>query len=251
MWLIVAGSIALAVAGAIPAAGQSLGGPGPAKPQRPASAQSSANTVQVSVTAGLGTDYVNRGVSQTGGRPLLSVGVEAGVRGLYAGATVFHVDFRNEGDRATNTELDLYGGYTFQLVGQGFDLGVIHYSYGPTRRGQAGLNYTEAYVKTARTIGPATLGASFYYSPHGSANSGTNWYGVVSGSIPVVRRWTASALVGRQGIQTGGSYTDWNAGLSYGLSKALKLDLRYFDTDRHRLSADYHARAVAALQLSL
>ena len=54
--------------------------------------------------------------------------------------------------------------------------------------------------------------------------------------------------LGRQSIAAGGSYTTWNAGLTWTLTPHLSLDARYWDTNEHNFGTPYHARAVAALK---
>lgn len=235
---------------AIPAMAQVVGGPGPAKPRRPANAGTNDSLLQVAFTATIATDYVNRGVSQTGGRPEALGGMELGWRGFYTGTTLFDVDFRHEGNPHTTVEYDLYGGYVAHLGRQGFDFGLIRYGYTPQPVGQPGLDYFEAYGKTARNFGQITLSGSVYYSPAGMSGAGESWYGVGSAAWAIDDKWTASTLLGRQTERVGNDYTDWNAGVTRKLTKALSLDLRYWDTDRHDLGHDYHARAVAALNAS-
>lgn len=232
------------------AGAQVVGGPGPAKPQRPASQSDSQAVPQIAVTATLATDYVSRGVSQTGGRPQVSAGAEFGLAGIYAGATAFHVDFRNRGNPKTRAEIDLYSGYVTQLLGQNLDLGVIRYGYTPQPSGQPGLDYTELYAKTARALGPVTLAGSVYYSPNGMSDAGVSWYGVVSGAWQINPEWAVSALAGRQTMRSGGNYDDWNTGVTYALNKAVALDLRYWNTSRHGLGADYRQRVVLSTNLS-
>lgn len=232
------------------AGAQVSGGPGAEKPLRPAAADSAAHGVHLAFTATLATDYVNRGVSQTAGRPQYSAGLEAGYRGLYAGATAFHVDFRREQIPRTNTEIDLYAGYAAEPVGQVLDLGVIRYTFTPQPSGLPRVSYAEVYGKTARALGPVTAGASAYYSGNGMSGAGASWYGVVTAAWQLAPRWSVSGLGGRQTVHVGGSYDDWNGGTSYKATPALTLDLRYWNTNGHALGRDYHGRVVASANVS-
>lgn len=233
----------LTVLFAIPAFAQVTGGPGAAKPRRPGQ-DTSSRKLQIAATVGVGTDYVSRGVSQTANGPLGTAGVELGLRGFYAGATAFHVDFRREGNRASDAEIDLYGGYETQAGGQAIDVGVLHYVFTPGPAGQPATDYTEIYAKTGRAIGPVNLSGSIYYTGQGGGHTGTGVYGVAAAGWAIDKRWTASALLGHQTVGTGGSYTDWNAGVTRALGKRFTVDLRYWDTDHHRISRDYGSKLV-------
>lgn len=241
VWIAVAAMLVVFFAG--PAFAQVSGGPGPAKPRRPGQ-DTSSKKLQIAATLGVGTDYVSRGVSQTANGPLGTAGVEIALRGFYTGATVFHVDFRREGNRASGAEIDLYGGYETQVGGQGIDVGVIHYIFTPGPAQQPATDYTEIYAKTARAFGPVVLSGSLYYTGQGGGHTGTGVYGVTAASWAIDTRWTASALFGHQTVGTGGSYTDWNAGVTRALGKRFTVDLRYWDTDHHQINRDYGSKLV-------
>ena len=155
------------------------GGPGSAKPMRPGQ-DTQGGKAQIAFVAGVGTDYVTCGVSQTANGPLVTAGVETALHGFYAGITVFHVDFRREGNRRSNAETDLYGGYETQVGGQAIDVGVIHYVYTPRPNGEPSPDYTEIYAKTGRAVGPVNLTASFYRTGKGGGDTSPGSYVVGS-----------------------------------------------------------------------
>lgn len=128
---------------------------------------------------------------------------------------------------------------------------MIRYSYVAGPSGQPSLNNTELYIKTGRAIGPLTVGAAYYYTPDGPSASGVNGYVVGSTSVKIAKRWIVSGLFGHQHVHAGGSYSDFNAGVTYALTKSLNLDARYVRTNRSLLGSDYRPRAVASLQLAL
>ena len=80
----------------------------------PASAQSD---VKVAWNVGVVSDYIFRGVSQTGEDPAIQGGVDLTSGSFYAGAWASNVDF---GDK-TDAEIDVYGGYRTEAAGFAWD----------------------------------------------------------------------------------------------------------------------------------
>lgn len=77
--------------------------------------------------AGVSSDYVFRGVSQTKGDPAISIGIDATQGRFYAGASATNVGFA--GDKNTDAEIDLYAGVRPEFRGFTLDLGVVNYLY--------------------------------------------------------------------------------------------------------------------------
>jgi uncharacterized protein (TIGR02001 family) len=108
-----------------------------------------------SANIGLYSQYVWRGMTQTGKQPALQGGVDyAHGSGFYAGAWVSNVSWLKDGDASLyksggTVELDLYGGYggEFGETGIGYDLGAIQYLYpGSKRSGNPNAHATELYA---------------------------------------------------------------------------------------------------------
>jgi len=80
----------------------------------------------VSGSLGYTSDYVWRGVSQSGGSGAMQVDLMLEKNGLYGGVWASQVDF---GDEATY-EMDFYGGYELWLSDKwSIDVGVIQYNW--------------------------------------------------------------------------------------------------------------------------
>jgi uncharacterized protein (TIGR02001 family) len=91
--------------------------------------------------AGIYSNYIWRGVTQTGDQAAGQGGLDwSGGPGFYAGTWVSNVDFGG-GDQGY--EMDVYGGWGGEAGGFGWDLGVITYQY-PID--PSGLNFTEVYA---------------------------------------------------------------------------------------------------------
>jgi hypothetical protein len=158
-----------------------------------------------------------------------------------------NLDFKPFGDAHTNEEIDLYGGWRPTADGVSLDLGAQYYGYVNQPTGGR-VAYTEVYAKATHAIGAATLGASVYYSPQFTGHTGEAWYTEANLAYTLSKTVSASGALGRQSIEAGGSYTTWNAGLTWTLNPHLSLDARYWDTDEHQFGTPYHARVVAALK---
>lgn len=186
----------------------------------------SAQEVDVAFNAGVVSDYVFRGFSQSGEDSAVQGGIDVTAGSFYAGAWASQVDF---GD-TTDFEVDLYGGYRTEVAGVALDFGVVAYLYTDTPDA-TDYDYVELKAGASRTIGPVTVGGVVYWSP--------DFFGVdeeatyVEGSVAFVpaEKWTLSAAVGHQTLDVSDDYTTWNAGVAYALAENLAVDVRYYDTD--------------------
>ena len=177
----------------------------------PAAAQDVALSFGVAVT----TDYISRGLSQTGGRPAIQPYAQVDVAGFYAGIWASNVRFPGDNDRV---EVDLYAGFANTVGALSYDVGYARYFY--NRSGDCcgefllGLEMEAPYGATFSTdvaydhrfdIWTGSLGAGYAFA---------NGLGV-------------SAEVGRQQR----SHNFWNIGLGMALDQTTSFDLRVHDTD--------------------
>ena len=89
---------------------------------------SATSTAEVTGNAGVSSNYLWRGITQTNGGAQVFGGVDySHESGFYAGTWVSNVDF-GEGS-STSYELDLYGGFAGNAGDLGYDLGYIYYAY--------------------------------------------------------------------------------------------------------------------------
>lgn len=186
----------------------------------------SAQEVDVAFNAGVVSDYVFRGFSQTNEDSAVQGGVDVTAGSFYAGAWASEVDF---GD-TTDFEVDLYGGYRTEAAGVALDFGFVAYLY-TDAPDATNYDYVELKAGASRAIGPVTVGGVVFWSP--------DFFGVdeeatyVEGNIAFAPadKWTLSAAVGHQSLDVSDDYTTWNAGVGYALAENLLLDVRYYDTD--------------------
>lgn len=192
----------------------------------------------VAYNVGAQTDYVFRGLSQTGGKASLFGGIDATYKGqFYVGTWTSNLDFKKlAGDTKTNEEVDLYGGWRPTVDGYNFDFGVQYYGYMHQPKG-AKVDYTEVYAKVSKAFGNFTPGAAIYYSNQYSYHSGKGYYAELNGSYTLDPAWSVSGALGHyeySDLPSAASYNTWNAGVTWGFMPHLGLDVRYYDTDAHK-----------------
>ncbi|MDB5429585.1 MAG: hypothetical protein JWP35_701 [Caulobacter sp.] len=208
-----------------------------------ATAARAEDTPAVAFNAGVASDYVFRGVSQTMENPEVFAGVDATAGRFYAGAWASNVDF---GD-STDAEIDVYAGFKPTLGPVTLDLGVIHYGYVNAPSGAHYGNW-EAKLAASVAVGKATLGGAVFYSPDSFGAAEEAVYYEANGSLPVTKAVSISGAVGRQTYDGPGDYTTWNLGATWAFASHFSLDARYIDTDEHGFGDIYGSRAVATLK---
>jgi len=189
-------------------------------------------------TATFTTDYVFRGISQTGDNPAVQASLDASYGIFYAGIWGSNVDFAIPGQ---DIEIDYYAGIAPEWKGISFDFAALYYTYPGTCEGPCGLgeaNYLELKAGASYTFGESfTVGVANYWTPdfafetgEGDAIEGTVEY-AFSGKLFNFFSPSVSGLIGYQEVDDIGDYTYWNAGLTLGFMDNWSADIRYWDTD--------------------
>lgn len=206
----------------------------------------------ISGNVALTTDYKFRGISQTGSAPAIQGGFDIANGMFYAGTWASNVNFDEVstgtvGLRA-QTEIDLYAGIKPTWGPVSYDFGVIGYFYPSANEKAVGLgdlDYVEGYAKAFFTVAEKLgLGASFFYSPEFTGETGNAYYIEGTASYPLSETVSVSGGVGYQDVddpsgkftsvtgrrEQSDSYTTWNLG-GTATVHGFGLDLRYVDTD--------------------
>lgn len=123
-----------------------------------------ADDFTVTGSATVVSDYRFRGFSQTGEEPTIQGGFGlTHSSGLYVGTWGSGVSFAN------GTELDVYGGFSKEIVpGLTGDIGVTLYLY----PGTTGTEIIEPYVSLSGTIGPVSTKVGLAWAPEGQGALG-------------------------------------------------------------------------------
>jgi len=209
-----------------------------------------------SATVTFTTDYVLRGISQTDSKPAVQGSLDyKHPSGAYIGIWGSNVDDSiSKGD----LELDIYGGYTFELFSNfNLDASIIYYYY-PGCGHDPSKNFFEGHLGADYTfkdlpLEPKLSGAA-YYSPDYFGQDGDAYY--VTGRLDLALPWelTLYGLVGYQwveGDQTTGHHNGDHGGNGYdyvtwriGVTRPVlgfTLELFYSDTD----NAAYLGKSIA------
>jgi len=207
-----------------------------------------------SYNLGFFSNYIFRGVSQTGGKPALQGGFDYGHEsGFYAGTWASNVSWLQDFGQYTRSSLewDFYGGYKWAFANDfGLDVGSIYYWFPGSKNGVN--NPTGQSADTWEIYVAGTwkfLGAKFSYSlqdyfgfrPTGQKTDGT-WYLDLFGNYAFGDSgWSLNAHYGITDVAKDGSgaseasYDDWRIGGAYtvqsGPVKGLELGVYYSDTN--------------------
>ncbi len=194
----------------------------------------------------LTSDYVFRGYTQTSEDLAVQGGVDwEGSGGWYLGVWGSDLDF-GPGDSAS-VEVDLYGGYSWQVNDVSYDLGLVYYAY-PGVDSQTDYDFFEAYAGLGYDFEAVSLSAALHFTPDNFGETGTGWYVTGGLGTALSDALSVDANIGFSQVTPdfGEDYLDWNLGLSYSFP-LLALDLRYHDTDAPECMDSCDARIVLSL----
>ena len=209
----------------------------------PASGQDG-SSVSANLTAT--SDYIFRGYTQTSENFALQAGVDwEGGAGWSFGAWGSKLDF-GAGDSAS-VEVDLYGGYSWQVNDVSFSAGFIYYAY-PDADSESGYDFVEGYAGLGYDFEAVSLSAALHFTPDNFGETGTGLYLTGGLARALSDSLSVDANIGFSQVtpEFGEDYLDWNLGLSYSFS-ALALDLRYHDTDAPDCAGSCDSRVVLSV----
>jgi uncharacterized protein (TIGR02001 family) len=250
-WKIMLGATAAALTFGSAAMAQTA--PAPAAPAPAAAPAAPAPAYTFAFNAAYTSDYIFRGLSQTGGKGAASVGVDFTAGLFYLGNWDSNVDFGpTAGDPADKTtfEYDLYGGFRPTVGPVVLDLGFIRYGY-VNEPNSAHYTYYEGKAGASYASGPNTLSGVFYYSPEFFGKTGSAEYYEIDDSFTLSNKASISGGVGYQALDKDkagiSGYTQWNVGVGYPITDHFGIDLRYFGTDNS--ATDFYTRSFAGQRL--
>ena len=212
------------------------------------------------VGAGVTSNYLFRGISQSNNAP--SVNANAEVRYTFNDMFAGYVGIAGSSIKLTNQqpspsmELDVMGGVRATLGAFTVDVGGIGYIYPNHTTGlvfPTNPTFWEGYVKTSYAVNDTiTLGLNGFFTPSFLDTGADAQYiaGTFAAKLPM--DFGFSAELGRQffgrpdsvhKLNAGNtidlpSYTYWNAGVNY-TYKIATLDLRYHDTTLNKTKCAY------------
>jgi uncharacterized protein (TIGR02001 family) len=195
---------------------------------------------------GSATDNRSKNVSKTGndGHIFGSATWESADRRFYVGPA-----FEGVQSAGSNVELAFAAGFAPEAFGFEFDFNIAYLN-----RVGAEAGYDEdALELTAdirRAIGPAWGNLQVQYAPDAAGETQSFVWVEAELGWEFTDRLSGSAAVGRREQNDAPDYTGWNAGLTFGLTDAVDVDVRYFDTNAHREGETYQDTVVAEVRFA-
>lgn len=190
----------------------------------------------------LASEYISKGAGKSGGDPHASVRLDYGFGdAAYVGAWAGNV----KTSQGADSEIHLYVGTEREWAGVGFDFRAMYKTLPGTRDGVQ-EDHLEFRADAEKGWGPNKLRLRVEFAPDGYAATKEAWWVESQYSRKLTDRLSAVAALGVREQNNSADYTAWNAGLRYAVSDNVGLDLRWFDTDSHRLSENHEGRLVAA-----
>lgn len=218
----------------------------------------------VTANVGLYSEYMFRGISQTGGKPAVQGGFDyAHASGFYAGTWASNISWLQDFGvyNRSSLEWDFYGGFKKNIGSSDlyFDVGTLYYYYpGQVNPGLSKADTWEIYAG----LGWKFLGVKYSYSLKdyfGARNfTGTGqkadgtWYLDFFADYPIGSTgFSVNAHFGildvkndgTEALATKASYNDWKIGAAYtvpsGTLKDLQVGVYYADTDVKKNAAGF------------
>lgn len=225
---------------ALLAAGLALPGAVLAEEAAAAAAPTSPHTVSYNI--GLFSQYMFRGLTQTGEELALQGGIDySHASGFYAGAWASNVSWLEDANAYENSslELDIYGGYANSIgeTGIAYNVGLLQYIYpGDKFSGVKSAETTEIYGSLGYKWVTGKVSVVVSDGAFGFDDADGSWYAELNGNIPLGDTGlTANLHVGRQEFEGSGNnvfdYTDWKAGLTKSWDNGVNVGGYYTDTN--------------------
>ena len=188
--------------------------PAPAPAAAPAPAPAPENTLVPKVS--LYSEYEYRGIAQTAEKPAAQFNLDfTHTSGFYLGAFVTNIKWLKEAAKAArpqfstnaNIELDLFGGYKFEVAKDiALDVGYLRYEYPSSKAFNPSPNTDEIYIGVA--TGPFSAKYSNSVSNlFGFVNSKNSGFAELNWSQEIFPKFTANAQIARQTVKNNGDFS--------------------------------------------
>jgi len=182
---------------------------------------SSLAQAEFSANIGVTSNYLWRGVSQTGDDAAVSGGIDwAHENGLYAGTWISNIDW----GVGSGAEVDFYGGFANDVGDFGYDVGLIYYYYPDSDYDDS--DFSEIYLNGSWKF----LSAGLAYTMDGQQDSDAPFssgdlYYHIGASFDFAETWSLGLT---------GGYYDFDASSEYG-----DVDYGHFQADVTKSAGDW------------
>lgn len=214
----------------------------------PAAAPESPHSFSYNI--GLYSQYIFRGLTQTGEEPALQGGFDySHSSGFYVGVWGSNISWLEDGDLYDNSslEVDIYGGFASEIgdTGIGYDVGVLQYLYpGDKKSSVKAAETTEIYGSLSYGWLTGKVSVVVSDGAFGVDDADGTWYAELNADVPLP--WyglIASAHVGRQEFSGSGNdiydYTDYKLGLSKAWDNGVEVGGFYTTTNASKSNWTY------------
>ncbi len=198
-------------------------------PPRPSSDLATLDGWKFDVAFGIAgtTNYVSRGITNSGNKPAIQGYIEPFWGPLYANVWSSNVDF---GAGFSGAEIDTALGIRPEFGLLKLDLGYVHYFYTPE---SVSPDYGELYLKADYDFDKLfTLAGRLFFAPDFNQSGKTATFVAGGVEVPLPHDFAVYGGIGYQFFEDPKAFEQlaWTAGVNYSW-KSLAFDLRYWDTD--------------------
>lgn len=201
-----------------------------------ASVFSGSALAELSGNIGVVSEYLFRGLAQSGGAAVQGGLDYASESGFYVGTWASTIGFASA--TGSGAEVDVYAGFSGEAGGIGYDIGAIYYWYAEEDEpGPQDPSFNTIEVYGSLSFGMLTLGG--YYAPDKYFGVDENAYGVsLEFSAPVSDKLSFDALIRHNGgkgnealTPDGDAYLDYSIGLSTETEIGISMGIAFVGTD--------------------
>ena len=199
------------------------------------------------------SEYMFRGVGQSGGAAVQGGVDYAHDSGLYIGTWASNISFAGSG---SGTEMDLYGGYAGKIGPVGFDVGGLYYWYPEEDEVDGDYSTFEAYA--GLSYGPVAV--KYYYSDEanffiGDGDAEEAGYLLATLALPITDSLNFTSNVGwysgdeiERFTGDDDDYIDYSIGLAKTIDGGFTMTLQFVDTDLDVAGVDDEPKVVIGLK---
>lgn len=185
----------------------------------------------------------SKGLGHTEGDPQYTGQIEASRSDYYAGFKMFNI----KTSQGADAERHYYVGKKGK-IGKNYSYNIFAL-YRVLDGSKAGYDddIYELDATISRKIGKTTLKGRYIYSPDGFGTAEDCYWLEVGVAQKITDKFSLQANLATRQTKDAKDYAAWNYGGSYNLTPKLGLDLRYYDTNKHKRGERYEGRTILSL----
>ncbi|MEC9363399.1 TorF family putative porin [Sinimarinibacterium flocculans] len=198
-----------------------------------ASVFSGSALAELSGNVGVVSEYLFRGLPQSGGAAVQGGLDYASESGFYAGTWASTINFA--GATGSAAEVDFYAGFGGEAGSIGYDLGAIYYWYSEEEEGGASPDPSNNTIEVygSLSFGPATLGLYYSLADYFAVTDEGVMYPYLDLSFPMSDKLSLDLHVGQQTFEEDGieDVVDYSIGVSADAGNGFAMGLAFVATD--------------------